>query len=207
MVSTPAGAMDLGKALGDLLQWHCQEHGLDWASEGEPFLRSLQRRAMRNNADPIAAMMQRMWTSPETLQGREFCFILNDALRKDSAASIRSAATLARGINTMCVRVPPQPPFPPGDVCYRGGGFDTQYCPFFVPQRHFRVPSYFATSFSKATAQEFLRRSTMDAKVLWIVRLDPIRHCMHVNYVANTNVAGEQEYHLRSYNCCHGRTT
>ena len=40
---------------------------------------------MRNMGDPINEMMQRMWTSALQLRGREFCFILNHAVRADKA--------------------------------------------------------------------------------------------------------------------------
>ena len=90
-------------------------------------LQRLQTEAMRNMDDPIAEMMQRMWTSTLTLQGKEFCFILNRAVRGDEPPLADPTAGLSRGINKLCVSVPPRPPFPPGDVCLRGGGFDDRY--------------------------------------------------------------------------------
>ena len=46
------------------------------------FFEQLQEEAMSNSADPIAVVAQRMWTSALRLRGREFCFILNDTVRK-----------------------------------------------------------------------------------------------------------------------------
>ena len=67
------------------------------------------------------------WTSALQLRGREFCFILNRAVRGDEPPLADPTAGLSRGINKLCVSVPPRPPFPPGDVCLRGGGFDDRY--------------------------------------------------------------------------------
>ena len=61
-------------------------------------------------SDPINEMMQRMWTSALQLRGREFCFILNHAVRADKAELADAMAGLARGINKLCVSVPPRPP-------------------------------------------------------------------------------------------------
>ena len=69
----------------------------------------------------------RRWTSALQLRGREFCFILNRAVRGDEPPLADPTAGLSRGINKLCVSVPPRPPFPPGDVCLRGGGFDDRY--------------------------------------------------------------------------------
>ena len=78
----------------------------------------------KKRARARAEMLQRMWTSAQTLRGREFCFILNNATRSDEQDLVDAAAPLARGINKLCVAVPPAPPFPPNDTCFRGGGFD-----------------------------------------------------------------------------------
>ena len=67
------------------------------------------------------------WTSALQLRGREFCFILNRAVRGDEPPLADPTAGLSRGINKLCVSVPPRPPFPPSNVCLRGGGFDDRY--------------------------------------------------------------------------------
>ena len=56
----PQGQMDLGMMLGDLIRTYCQEEGIDWRSEGLPFLQQLQAEAMQNADDPIDEMMLRM---------------------------------------------------------------------------------------------------------------------------------------------------
>jgi len=190
----PQGPMDLGSVLSDHLHAYCTKLNIPWKQEGLPFLQQLQREAMRNMDDPIDEMMQRMWTSALRLRGKEFCFILNDALRGDNAELADSMAGLARGINKLCVAVPPRPPFPPDDLCFRGGGFEDRYRSFFVKGREFRQPTYFATSFSSAVANGFIARSPMASKVRWLVRIDAVRKCAHVNLVRKTNVAGEEEY-------------
>ena len=52
--------MDLGMMLGDLIRRYCQQEGIDWKAEGQPFLQRLQAEAMRNMDDPIDEMMLRM---------------------------------------------------------------------------------------------------------------------------------------------------
>jgi hypothetical protein len=79
-------------------------------------------------------------------------------------------------------------------MCFRGGGFEDRYRSFFVKGREFRQPAYFATSFSSAVADAFMARSAMASKVRWLVRIDAVRKCTHVNLVRKTNVAGEEEY-------------
>jgi hypothetical protein len=39
----------------------------------------------------------------------------------------------------------------------------------------------------------------MAAKVLWIVHIDPVLKCVHVNLVTRSNVPGEQEYLFAPY--------
>ena len=186
--------MDLGSVLSDHIKAYCTKLTIPWKQEGLPFLQQLQREAMHNMDDPIDEMMQRMWTSALQLRGKEFCFILNDALRGDNEELADSMAGLARGINKLCVAVPPRPPFPPDDLCFRGGGFEDGYRSFFVKGREFRQPAYFATSFSSAVANGFIARSAMASKVRWLVRIDAVRKCAHVNLVRKSNVAGEEEY-------------
>ena len=110
------------------------------------------------------------WTSTQQLEGREFCFILNKSAREDKATLADPTARLSRGINKLCVSVPPKPPFPPGDVCLRGGGFDDRFRSFFVEGRKFRQPAYLATSFSEAVARDFIAMRGGSDCVLWRVR-------------------------------------
>ena len=110
-------------------------------------------------------------------------------------------------------------------TCYRGGGFrDTPETRAFfqdglVPSpatpdsfclpdgfdgKAFRATPFLATSFSRAKAEQFLRRAGAymvpggwaNALVLWRVQLDadPARRCKHVNLVTATHVQGELEY-------------
>ena len=66
-------------------------------------------------------------------------------------------------------------------------------------RRAFRQPAYLATSFSRSVAADFIARSTMGSKVLWRVRIDPERRCLHVNLVEKSNVPGEEEYLFAPY--------
>jgi hypothetical protein len=193
--------MDLGMKLGNLIRAYCNQETIDWLAEGEPFLKKLQREAMHNLDDPIEQMMQRMWTSTLKLRDREFCFILNYVARADEEPVAIALAGLARAINRLCVSVPPRPPFPQGDMCYRGGGFDDRYRSFFVSGRQFRQPAYLATSFSEDVARGFIRMRGGDDCVLWRVRIDSVHKCRHVNLVTRRvpGLPDEQEYLFAPY--------
>ena len=71
-----------------------------------------------------------------------------------------------------------------------------RYKDFFAAGREFRQPAYLATSFSQATADGFIARSSDPQKVRWIVRIDPERKCAHVNLVTKRvpGLPDEQEY-------------
>jgi hypothetical protein len=148
------------------------------------------------NLIPVAA--QRMWTSTLTLQDREFCFILNWAVREDVEELADSVAMLTRAISELCVTgglTDHAAVHPESNICYRGGGFDDDFRSFFVERRKFRIPNYLATSFSESVTKTFLRRVAADTpKVLWLIHIDPDEKCHHVNLVKKTNVEGEQEY-------------
>lgn len=201
----PEGAMDLGGALHSLIQGFCRKNSIDWQGHGLPFLKNLQREAKQNLDDPIAEMTQRMWTSFLELQDTEFCHILNATVRTDDADLCDETAVVSRGINTLCVTAGREggqaARHPPDNVCYRGSGFDDAYRSFFVVGRSFRQPAYLATSFTQAKADFFLQRSPLPSKVRWLVRIDPVRKCVHVNLVRKRvpNLPDEQEYLFAPY--------
>ena len=151
----------------------------------------------------IPQAAQRMWTSALRLRGREFCFILNAAVRSDDDELADSTAGLTRAINQLCVTTGASAlqaaAHPPDSFCFRGGGFDDRYHSFYVSGRQFRQPAYLATSFSRAVAAGFLARTGSASKVLWLVRIDPLRKCVHVNLVKRSNVPGEEEYLFAPY--------
>ena len=104
-------------------------------------------------------------------------------------------------MNRLCVSVPPRPPFPPDDLCVRGGGWDEKYRQFFVSGRRFRQPAFLATSFSAAVADGFGCRSSSASKVKWMVHIDPERKCNHVNLVTKRvpGLPDEKEYLFAPY--------
>ena len=196
----PQGQLQLGLALGQVIQAYCTAQGIPYEEDqGENFFERLQAEAIVHHDDTMTVMAQRMWTSMLELQGREFCYILNDAVRADRDDNMAPFAKIARAINQLCVSMPPRPPFPPNDVCFRGGGFDESFRDFFAPGRQFRQPAFLATSFSEQVARRFISRSPMATKILWRVRIDAQHKCRHVNLVRNTNVPGEDEYLFAPY--------
>jgi hypothetical protein len=140
---------------------------------------------------------------------KEFCSLLNAAIRDDHPQLAPPVAMLSRGINAMCVegRGGAALPFPTGGVTLRGGGFDDACRGFFSKGKQYRQPCVLATSFSQAKAEHF--RSMAQAKgfqsVLWVVQVDPAgqhdvsKRCKHVNFVEHSLVPGEQEYLFSAY--------
>ena len=199
----PNSLVKLGSMLGRMLEGYCSVHNIPYdGGEGEAFLDLLQ--GDMHEGDSLTDAVQRMWTSFRKLRGREFCTILNEVVREDHAERIFPAAALARAITKLCVTPDgqlPQPPFPPGFVCHRGGGFDDRYRDFFVPGRAFRQPAFLATSFDAGTADSFIARSSMPSKVKWLVRIDPTLKCRHVNLITKRvpDLDDEQEYLFAPY--------
>ena len=109
----------------------------------------------------VARVAQRLWTSDERLCGegvpaahsREFCAMLNAALRADDAALLAAALPLIRAINSLCVVRGARPEarlrFPPAHCCFRGGGLPDAHRGFFAAGVAYRVPGFLATSFDR----------------------------------------------------------
>jgi hypothetical protein len=203
----PANLMELDGELTLVVKGYCAEHHITYDhDEGERFCDQL-RKDMHGEDDNMKDAVQRMWTSCTQLgpRGREFSFILNEVVRNDTTGCIGPAASLTRAINEKLCVTPadqePQPPFPPDYVCVRGGGFDDKYRDFFARERMFRQPAFLATSFKESTAQTFMERSKMQAKVKWLIHIDPDRKCRHVNLVTTRaeGVPDEQEYLFTPY--------
>jgi hypothetical protein len=205
VAEVPEGPLQLGGILTGLTQAYCKREGIDWRANGNPFFKQLQQEAMANGKELSSAIpeaAQRLWTSAHTLQERELCFMINNAVRGDYADLVDHVAQLSRAINQLCVTAGPAREVavhPPDNICYRGGGFDDRYRSFYVQGRQFRQPAYLATSFSVDVADNFIKRSKMPAKIRWLIRIDPDRKCLHVNLVKRTNVPGEEEYLFAPY--------
>jgi hypothetical protein len=185
-------------------------------AETAEFFQHLQAEAFRHTDEllnEVAAAAQRMWTSAlllplgDAVNGREFCSILNEAIREDLSETAFDTAIVVRTINqlllTRRVTDGEQVRFPPAATCWRGGVLPDHHRDFFKPGTKFRVPGYLATSFSENTADEFSYRAhvnTSTPAVKWCIKLDPRGEaqfkyrCKHVNYVARTNVQGEDEF-------------
>jgi hypothetical protein len=196
---------------------HSARHsGAMTEAEATAYFERLQAEAFQHKDEllsEVAAAAQRMWTSALCLPevgGREFCGVLNEAIRLDEEADARDTAVVVHTINQLLVtrRTEAKGEFPPGGTCWRGGGLPDQHRAFFQPGTKFRVPMFLATSFSEDTADEFLYRAHVDGglpAVKWRIRVDPrgetqFKHrCKHVNFVTRTNVPGEKEFLFAPY--------
>ena len=109
----------------------------------------------------VPRVAQRLWTSDERLCGegvppalaREFCALLNAALRDDDAERLAAARPLVWAINRLCVVRGARPEgalrFPPAHCSFRGGGLPDALRGFFAPGVKYRVPGFLATSFDR----------------------------------------------------------
>merc|ERR1712224_109932 len=78
-----------------------------------------------------------------------------------------------RGIRNKNVSLAKQQ-FPPLGKCFRGGGFDDRFRPFFSEKKRIRVPGFLATSGSLEVARSFAFTIPEDRpRVLWTIDLDP----------------------------------
>jgi hypothetical protein len=205
---------------------YCQVHGLNSDLEqvaASAFVEKLQRdiadhhgaRAVAAVVGEVGATAELLWTSAETFKGmgkhqKEFCSLLNAAIRSDDARLMPCTAALVRAINALCVagrKGETRADFPPNGRTFRGTAFSNEHRQFFVPGTKYRAPGFVATSFDEGTAQGFAFRNGPDLgkpAVLWEVHVDPAgehdrtRRCKHVNYVKGL-VDGEQEYLFTAY--------
>ena len=163
----------LEAAVHSLIRAHAQHEGID-RSEADRFFQTLRTNALRaamqageGGADEILRPDQlmyiavRLWTSAATLRGREFCSLLNQALREDGADTIDHAATCTHAINTFCVarRGGIPVPWPSEHVLYRGGAMPRCFQSFFAVGKAYRAPMFIATSVEQdVSIQTFLMR-------------------------------------------------
>jgi hypothetical protein len=205
---------------------YCQVHGLNSALErvaAASFVEKLQRaiaehhgaRALAAVVGEVGATAELLWTSAETFTGmreheKEFCQLLNAAIRSDDAKLMPCTAALVRAVNALCVagrKGEARAEFPPNGRTFRGTAFSNEHRPFFFPGRKYRAPGFVATSFDELTALGFAVRHGLDLgkpAIMWEVLVepagehDPTRRCKHVNYVKGL-VGGEKEYLFTAY--------
>lgn len=221
-------AYELQRALHSFVR-ACASHPamLVPAPEGDAFFGRLLNEALA--AGGVAEILDeaalnrfavRVWTSQQQWGGREFCSLLNQAVREDgtlSPATLRPAVMLCRAINdVLCCgnRASGASEWPSGpgalppllgqwvsaswssepDTTFRGGALPAEHEAFFAVGRRFRTSMFVATSFDEAVARQFMARAPADVQpVLWRVRFDPVRRCKHVNYVGALSTASSRE--------------
>jgi hypothetical protein len=159
-------------SLHSFLALYAQIHNLS-SSVANDFFQRMQREALQpgegleDALGDAARLAQRLWSSDLRLLDSpaahrlELCSILNAAIRSDNADLLVTAMPLIRAINSVCVIRGARPDkhlrFPPEHQCYRGIGMPDEQLEFFQPGLKFRVPGFFATSFSRQVVQFYLR--------------------------------------------------
>jgi hypothetical protein len=193
---------------------------------GRAFVLVLQDEWQLN--DDADKASERVWTSLQKLPlvgtpgvgiGREFCSIFSQAIRDDRASVARACAIFARGLRTNLVvsrggiagNVRVSGMCPPGGVCWRGGGFNDLFKPFFTDGKKFRVPGFLATSLHEGVTHGFMERAQLAGVpvVQWKIQFDPRGdplganlpqwRCKHVNAMRVTHVPGEYEWLFQAH--------
>ncbi len=148
----------------------------------------------------VPRVTQLLWTSDQKFCGegvppehrREFCSVLNAALRNDDQELLTAAMALIRAINSLCIVRGERPEarlrFPPAHCCFRGGGLPDAHRSFFQAGLKYRVPGLLATSFDREARPSLARAAA---------ELRPCCRCCTVAGVALLHVL-HQSLRLRS---------
>jgi serine/threonine protein kinase len=203
-------------AVRALVEAECARQNVDWDPPGigKRFFTDLCKIA--ETESNIEQMSVRLWTSPLNLNGRELCFMINDAIRSDDEDRLMPAVTLTamiqRHLNGKRREFAKmvEPDGTNGTVentCFRGAGLPKHHIPFFEAMQKsgevYRVPQFLACSLKLKKANGFLRAEDRIPKdtprVLFTIKLDPDYDCMHVNYLNSTEVPSEAEYLFSAY--------
>lgn len=202
-------------ALHDFLRLCARRDGVA-VKEADGFFQRLQEEVLRTAAGldealgDVPRIAQRVWTSDQILPtpagaGREFCSLLNEAIRADDLALLQAAMPLIRAINSLCVVRGARPDcnlrFPPDNTCYRGGGLPDRFQAFFQPEVKYRAAGFLATSFDREVTGRFRYKAFEEdglPAVLWVIRLHPrgardvTYRCKQVNYVVSSKFGDEE---------------
>jgi len=235
--SAPRFHHALEAAVHGVIREHARRAGLRTA-DADAFFSKLRANALRaalGAADGDSELLQpsqlmfvavRLWTSAAKLGGREFCSILNEALRDDTPPAVDHAVTITHALNAFCVtrRVEDGPVrWPAAHVTYRGTALPRQHRAFFFAGQRYRAPMFLATAEEEDTSiNSFLMRlppATADQAppfqepTLWRFHLDGAlpekRRCVHLNFIDRTDgtVHGEDEFLYAPYSVFTVRAT
>jgi hypothetical protein len=202
-------------ALHAIIMDHAGRHGIS-PHEAKDFFKKLQLEAFQKpqellsevcvecSSDVMCCAMtfakvpyacQRMWTSPLQLGGREFCSLLNEAIRLDVPSIMDDVGLICRGLNSLCVeRLRPEKKstvWPADNLLYRGSSLPDDKRSFFKVGLTYRCPMYLATSSDKKVSlRTFCRRAQESGlpPVLWTLHIDPEvihSHTIHISCLSH----------------------
>ena len=221
--STPLQPHELLASVYDLIVDHARRHALTPA-DALSFFQTLQANALEASAhghagsSAVAELLTqpqlialRMYSSAEALDGKEFCSILNEALREDQLTrTVAVPRALSSYLHTHMSRDGTAAPaqWPAANRVFRGGALPASKHWFFAVGKKYRVPMFLSTSGNRAVAEGMMHDRGGPDYVLWVIDFDASRHCDHVNYVnkndgslgaPNPNSAVEDEYLFAPY--------
>ena len=221
-------ADEMMNALSEEALRSIKDHGLDNVSDARKLARYLWTSGQKLGVKVVNEQIVFIDESVPLEHRREFCSILNAALRADEPDVMREAVHMVACINCLLVGsrsrlintdevvvFPSVCHLSDGPSCglpavYRGAGLPVEMLDFYqgMVGKSFRVPGFLATSMNVLVAHRFfdLARSNDDLPAaLYIITFDPRGEkeqryrCKHVNYVNVSNVPGEAEYLFAPY--------
>ena len=220
--SAPRWHHQLEAAVDALVQAYAKRNGLSLAA-GQAFFATLRTNALASaigggdsaellQADQLKFIAVRLWTSAAKLGEREFCSILNDAIRDDDSATIGHAVTIAHALNNFCVtrRHDSATPtaWPSSNITFRGTAMPRCHRAFFTKGKKYRAPMFLATSVREdVSVDSFLMRLAppnddqtppSQEPVLWRFHLDGTlpqnRRCLQANFIGRTDGTANEEH-------------
>lgn len=182
----PRTKKDVVEAIQEIIKWYCNKGGLQYeGGEGQEFVEDIVD-SVQSEKLLTSELCVKLWTNGVKLNNREFCNILNEAIRIDDEDVIRSVLTVTMGIKCLLVTDRlnrSKVNWPEDNLSYRGSTLPVEHQSFYTPGTHYRVPMYLATSLQKRVAQGFLNiLPSKSCPTLWYIHF-PEEKCVHVNFI------------------------
>jgi hypothetical protein len=168
------------------------------------FISEISEELQKGTLQNVTTIATTLWTSAATLDEKELCSHINDAVCDDASPLIDKVVPVCRIMNKLVVNrmTMSSVPWPEDSQTYRGLGMPEEYFDFFTEGTVYRVNRFIASSLRRAVAEDFMRLNATGGKsaVVFTIKFNPQLKCSHVNYLQNISlVKGEDEYLLPPY--------
>lgn len=178
-------------------------------AEAAAYRDSLTQPILAGQFSTVGQLASFLWTTDHLFKGRELCSFINEAVRTEDGEMFDAVIPVCRMLNgNLVVRGGAGPTaYPPNNTTHRGLGMPACCRAFFIQDKTFRVPNFFATSFTLETALDFAgnNSSTENLPTRFEVEFDPPTSqgglgCKHANYLDGiSGIPGEHEFLMPPY--------